>query len=73
MSIYYLKNKLKAFPVNGVVIKTIVTSEIGRKTIAEHYGIQAIDTLTVFKFIGEKIKEFEQTGQHTLLFGYEES
>ncbi|MEH7746605.1 MULTISPECIES: phospho-sugar mutase [Bacillaceae] len=59
-------------PVNGVVIKTIVTSEIGR-AIAEHYGVQAMDTLTGFKFIGEKIKEFEQTKQHTFLLGYEES
>jgi len=59
-------------PANGVVIKTIVTSEIGR-AIAEHYGIQAMDTLTGFKFIGEKINEFEQTGEHTFLFGYEES
>lgn len=59
-------------PGNGVVIKTIVTSEIG-KVIAEHYGMQSMDTLTGFKFIGEKIKEFEETGQHTFLFGYEES
>ncbi|PGV53585.1 phosphoglucomutase [Bacillus sp. AFS037270] len=59
-------------PQNGVVIKTIVTSEIGR-AIAEYYGIQAMDTLTGFKFIGEKINEFEQLGQHNFLFGYEES
>ena len=59
-------------PHNGMVIKTIVTSEIGR-AIAEQYGIQSMDTLTGFKFIGEKINEFEQTGQHTFLFGYEES
>ncbi len=59
-------------PENGVVIKTIVTSEIGR-TIAKAYGIPTIDTLTGFKFIGEKIKEFEQTHEHTFLFGYEES
>ncbi|MGG1678179.1 phospho-sugar mutase [Neobacillus sp. NRS-1170] len=59
-------------PDNGVVIKTIVTSEIGR-AIAEHYGVQAMDTLTGFKFIGEKINDFELTGQHTFLLGYEES
>ncbi|MGG1678246.1 phospho-sugar mutase [Neobacillus sp. NRS-1170] len=59
-------------PANGVVIKTIVTSEIGR-AIAEHYGMQAMDTLTGFKFIGEKINEFEQTRENTFLFGYEES
>jgi len=71
----YLLSEKKAkgiLPDNGVVIKTIVTSEIGR-TIAEAYGIPTIDTLTGFKFIGEKILEFEQTNQHTFLFGYEES
>lgn len=59
-------------PSNGKVIKTIVTSEIGR-AIAEHYGIQTMDTLTGFKFIGEKINEFEHTGEFSFLFGYEES
>ncbi|MEY2193830.1 phospho-sugar mutase [Neobacillus sp. BF23-41] len=71
----YLLSQKKAegiLPKNGVVIKTIVTSEIGR-AIAEHYGVKAMDTLTGFKFIGEKINEFEQTGQHTFLLGYEES
>ena len=57
---------------NGVVIKTIVTSEIGR-TIASSYGLPTIDTLTGFKFIGEKINEFEQTKEHQFQFGYEES
>lgn len=59
-------------PENGVVLKTIVTSEIGR-AIAEEYGLKTIDTLTGFKFIGEKIKEFEQTKQYKFQFGYEES
>ncbi|WP_283153058.1 phospho-sugar mutase [Guptibacillus hwajinpoensis] len=59
-------------PENGAVLKTIVTSEIGRK-IAEDNGLTSYDTLTGFKFIGEKIKEFETTGEHTFLFGYEES
>ncbi|MBT2726357.1 phosphomannomutase [Bacillus sp. ISL-75] len=59
-------------PENCVIIKTIVTSEIGR-AIAEHYGIKSIDTLTGFKFVGEKINEFDQTGASTLLFGNEES
>lgn len=61
-----------SLPENGVIIKTIVTSEIGR-AIAKYYGVQAMDTLTGFKFIGEKINEFNQTGQHNFLFGYEES
>ncbi|MGG3467508.1 phospho-sugar mutase [Neobacillus pocheonensis] len=75
LMVEYLLSQKQAkgiLPDNGVVIKTIVTSEIGR-AIAEHYGVQAMDTLTGFKFIGEKINEFEQTGQHTFLLGYEES
>lgn len=62
----------QSLPENGVVLKTIVTSELGRD-IASHYGLTTIDTLTGFKFIGEKIKEFHETGEHTFLFGYEES
>ncbi|MCK9267720.1 MAG: phospho-sugar mutase, partial [Alkaliphilus sp.] len=63
------KNKL---PQNGVIIKTIVTSEMG-PNIAERYNIETINTLTGFKYIGEKIKQFEKTGEKTFLFGYEES
>ncbi|ADC50294.1 phosphogluco/mannomutase [Alkalihalophilus pseudofirmus OF4] len=66
------KEKQGTLPANGIVMKTIVTSELGR-AIAEHYGMTAMDTLTGFKFIGEKIAQFEQTGEHTFLFGYEES
>jgi len=56
----------------GRIIKTIVTSEMGRE-IAKSYGIETIDTLTGFKFIGEKIKEFEEDGDKEFIFGYEES
>ncbi len=59
-------------PANGVVIKTIVTSEMGA-IVAQHYGCEVMSTLTGFKYIGEKIRQFEQTGSHTYLFGYEES
>ncbi|WP_082233325.1 phospho-sugar mutase [Halobacillus massiliensis] len=68
----YLLSQSEEIPQNGIVIKTIVTSEFGR-VIAEHYGLSSLDTLTGFKFIGEKIKEYEQTGEHTFMFGYEES
>ncbi|NLM05064.1 MAG: phospho-sugar mutase, partial [Clostridiales bacterium] len=57
---------------DGIVIKTIVTSEMGAD-IAKAYDITVLDTLTGFKYIGEKIKEFEKTGEHTFIFGYEES
>lgn len=71
---YLLEQKQKSgtLPENGVVMKTIVTSEIGR-AIASDFGMETLDTLTGFKFIGEKIHEFEQTGEHSFLFGYEES
>ncbi len=71
---YLLSQQQKSgtLPANGIVIKTIVTSELGR-VIAEAYGLSALDTLTGFKFIGEKIREFETTGEKTFLFGYEES
>lgn len=62
-------NKL---PQNGTIIKTIVTSKMGEK-IAKSYGVEVMDTLTGFKFIGERIEEFEKTGAHTYIFGYEES
>lgn len=54
------------------VVKTIVTTEVIRK-IADDYGADVIDVLTGFKFIGEKIKEFEQKGDRKFVFGLEES
>ncbi|NJP36663.1 phospho-sugar mutase [Alkalicoccus luteus] len=71
---YLLMKKKEAgtLPDNGVMIKTIVTSELGR-VIAEAYDVAALDVLTGFKFIGEKIREYDETGEHTFLFGYEES
>ena len=54
------------------VVKTIVTTEEIRK-IADSYGVQVIDVLTGFKFIGEKIKEFEKSGERKFVFGLEES
>ncbi|KXH86913.1 phospho-sugar mutase [Sporosarcina sp. HYO08] len=71
---YLLEQKQKngLLPRDGVVMKTIVTSELGR-AIASDYGLETIDTLTGFKFIAEKIQEFERTNEFTFLFGYEES
>ncbi|WP_461672894.1 phospho-sugar mutase [Priestia megaterium] len=71
---YLLKQKKQQgiLPENGIVVKTIVTSEIGR-TIASSFGLTTIDTLTGFKFIGEKINEFEHTKEYQFQFGYEES
>lgn len=63
------KNKL---PSNPTIIKTIVTSELGAE-IAKHYNVDCLNTLTGFKFIGEKMSEFEQTNEKTFIMGYEES
>lgn len=71
----YILSSLKEkdnIPEDGAIIKTIVTSEIG-KDIALKYGILTIDTLTGFKYIAEKIKLFEQNKTNTFIFGYEES
>lgn len=59
-------------PANGAVVKTIVTTNLA-DMIAQSYGITVYNVLTGFKFIGEKIKEWESNGKHTFLFGYEES
>lgn len=73
--VYYLLSQMKergTLPSNGAVVKTIVTSEFGA-AIAEHYGATVFNTLTGFKYIGEKMNQFEQSGEYTYLFGYEES
>ncbi|HET7521974.1 MAG TPA: phospho-sugar mutase [Bacillales bacterium] len=66
------KGKRGVIPGNGVVLKTIVTSELGRR-IAEDHGVATVDTLTGFKFIGEKIQQYHESGDYTFVFGYEES
>ncbi|NJJ35481.1 phospho-sugar mutase [Clostridioides difficile] len=57
---------------NPTIIKTIVTSELGAK-IARDYNVDCLNTLTGFKFIGEKIKEFEESNDRSFIMGYEES
>ncbi len=59
-------------PDNGVVIKTVVTTEMTRK-IAADYDIEVQDVLTGFKYIGEKIKDFKEKGDKNFIFGFEES
>ena len=64
-----LENKL---PANAAAVKSIVSTKLADK-ICEANGVTMINVLTGFKFIGEKIKEFEETGSHTYIFGFEES
>ena len=59
-------------PENAAMVKTIVTTEMVR-AIAENYGVKLFDVLTGFKFIGEKIKQFEEDHSYSYVFGFEES
>ncbi len=73
--IEYICSRLIAretMPVDPVLVKTIVTGDLGR-IVAESYGLQTVETLTGFKFIGEQIKELKAGGKSNFLFGYEES
>ena len=68
---YILRHTDEKVLTNARMIKTIVTTELGR-AIADYYGVETVDTLTGFKYIGEKINEYDSTGE-TFVFGYEES
>ena len=71
----YILSQLKAkgeLPANGVMYNTIVTSDLG-ELVARSYGVDVEKTLTGFKFIGDKIRKYEKTGEKVFLFGYEES
>lgn len=71
---FILRNRKErnTLPDNGAVIKTIVTTAM-IYPIAKAYNTTVFDVLTGFKFIGEMIKEFEQTGSNEYIFGFEES
>ena len=71
----YLLSQLKAtgrLPQNGAVISTIVSTNMAGE-IAKNYGMTYLEVLTGFKYIGEKIREFEESGSNTFIFGFEES
>ena len=59
-------------PSNGAVVKSIVSTDMAR-AIASSFGVTTFNVLTGFKFIAEKIQQFEDTGSHEFLFGFEES
>jgi len=66
-----MKEKGK-LPANGAIISTIVSTAM-TKAIAEAYDLAYMEVLTGFKYIGEKIKEFDETGSHSFILGFEES
>ena len=71
---YILREKTATgtMPENPALVTTIVTTNM-TKPITEAYGVKLIEVLTGFKFIGEQIKFFEQTGSNNYVFGLEES
>ena len=71
LCLFYLCNNTR-FPKNSAVITTIVTSDLF-KTIAKSYGIPCFEVLTGFKYIGEKMEEWEKSKEFSFLFGAEES
>jgi phosphoglucomutase len=66
------REEMSTLAKDGVLVKTIVSTNMADK-IAQEYNIQLIEVLTGFKYIGEQIKLFEQTGKGTYEFGFEES
>lgn len=66
------KTKLGTLEENPALISTIVSTDLA-KAIAAAYDVKLIEVLTGFKYIGEKILEFERTGSNHYVFGFEES
>ncbi len=66
------KSKNGTLPANPAFVESIVSTNMG-KAIADAYGVAHIEVLTGFKYIGEKMLEFEKTGSHNYVFGMEES
>lgn len=71
---YILRERTKTgtMPENPALVETIVTTDMA-KVITADYGVALIEVLTGFKYIGEQIKFFEQSGAHNYVFGLEES
>lgn len=66
------RKKNNTLPKNGAIIKTIVSTNMA-DTISKNYNMKLLEVLTGFKYIGEKIKEFEKTKENEFIFGFEES
>lgn len=66
------KKAKNMLPKNGAIVTTIVSSDM-TKAIGKEYNAKIFETLTGFKWIGQKIREFEETKSYKYLFGFEES
>jgi len=69
---YVLRKRREQLNSGSTVCNTIVTSQLG-SVIARKYGCQVVNTLTGFKFIGEQINLFKESGEREFVIGYEES
>lgn len=69
---FVLDMKKSALNKKSTLVKTIVTSELGAD-IARNYGLNIDETLTGFKYIGDKINQYEKSGEREFVIGYEES
>ncbi len=69
---FILTMKKESLSSKSTLIKTIVTSELGAE-IGRSFGLQVEDTLTGFKYIGDKINKYEASGEREFVIGYEES
>ena len=70
--ILYRLNEDGTMPKNSAVVKSFVTTGMA-KALCDDYGVALYETPVGFKFIGEKIKQWEADGKHTYVFGFEES
>lgn len=68
----YAHQQAGTLPSNALVVKSIVSSELPT-AVAQSYGAEMMNVLTGFKFIAEQIQHDEETGEHTFMFGFEES
>ena len=69
---FYLKFKKQSLTPKSTLVKTIVTNDLGAE-IARKNGLNVVETLTGFKYIGDQITKYEKTGENEFLIGYEES
>ena len=69
---FYLKFKKQSLNPKSTLVKTIVTNDLGAE-IARKNGLNVVETLTGFKYIGDQITKYEKTGENEFLIGYEES
>lgn len=67
-----IKKAENSLPKNSIIVNTIVTDDLGEK-IAQAFGVKTEKTLTGFKYIANKIQEYDNNKQYSFIFGYEES